>query len=280
MTFDFTSYKAGFLAAATLACLRYSFNRWKRGNAFSLLPFLVQLFWAATIITWEIYWFYLATPDGSITMEILVTVTLNIALDTVTKLLLLYYVCYRLIVLLKISSPMDLVLWYSAIGICAIVVVFAELMFLLPSYDPKVFSQATGNILYMLADVAISIAELTVIFKYVIHKFQCKSISEIYNRISDCGLLESFVVTILMALLSAILLGIISIIDPDWHFYYICSAIRYSVSCKLALVFVEKTISYGSKKNDESMADRKRPQHMSTNLDRPVGPYSFAVNAL
>ena len=250
----------------------------------SVIPFVVQIFWAATILTWEIYWFYLnEKSEGLITSEILTTVTLNILLDTVTKLLLLYYVCYRLIVLLKIDIARARTIWLSAIIFCAAVVVFAEIMFLVPSYDPELFSQTTGNILYMLADVAISLAEIIVIVKYISYKFGSKNVKELISSIRDCGLMESFIVTILMAIASGILLAIISDIDPDWHFYYICSALRYYVSCKLALVFVEKTVSFGSKKNhdDESVAKKPQRNHqLSTNLDRPVGPYSFAVNAL
>jgi hypothetical protein len=241
------SFKFGLYYGLQMTLLAYQFHYFFK-KAAAKFPFLIQLSWTMTNVFYVLNWYRPHEPH----------VIFSYIFDALTKVMVIYFICIRLIVTTNIQTKM--------IKQMSIFLFVSGIIFSILVNVPQVLMPY-----YQIADFYISLIEILSLYLYIYTKFKCTTVKDVGRTIKQLQLTN----TTLMVFLSAFLSALTAVleqssygIDYDYMFNATLTAIKYATSCDLAFVVFQKTLG-GSSKNTSAHSQLKSMQNGTINS--PVG---------
>ena len=239
------SFKFGLVMGVQLAVLYNQRSALFRNGFVGKIPFFLQVSWLISNIAWNISF---VLPEDSMSFGLAIVANIG---DLITKILVMYFVCYRMIILKNIQNKIFTILWRILIGLGLILCILV----LLPEFIKDSVSEETYDFLqifYPIADAYISIIDIVSLISYMVIKFDCKSVQSFQELIIANGLVvDCFAIvasTIVSFTLMILKFSTEYDIDYDLNFVLLVASIKYASSCNAAIAVFQKTINNSAKK--------------------------------
>ena len=233
------SFKFGLYLGVQLAILynqKYSILKSGLGR----IPIVIQILWLINVVLWSSS-FFIRDEDLIFWLPVCSNV-----FDLSAKILVIYFICIRLIVLAKLQDRLFNISCYLLIILGITFSILGDV----PEFIKLSITEETYNFLntfYPITDAFISFIEIISLFVFVYVKFNCKSMFDVFEIIVNADLIVDFVVVFVSLLVSATLmilkLSMESDIDYDLNFINIVAALKYGSSCNVAVEIFQKTVS-------------------------------------
>ena len=232
------SFKFGLLLGIQLAVLYNQRASLFRSGFVGKIPFLLQFSWLINVILWNLGFFF---TDEDIVFWL--PVCSNI-FDLITKFLVIYFVCFRMIILKNIQKNFFTMLWRIIVVIGFILSILGDI----PEFIKLAIDEETYNFLnlfYPITDAYISIIEIISLVSFIIVKFDCKGIKEFWTLIVENDLIVDCHVILASSITSFTLvimkLSMENDIDYDLNFLNIVATLKYASSCNATIAIFKKT---------------------------------------
>ena len=161
--------------------------------------------------------------------------------DFLTKALVVYFICVRLIFTMNYVSGKIKWMWIMAIVSGVLISLTCNIVLSLSLFIE--IDALLTTIWYQLADFYISVLEVFSLISYIRHRFSAKNFEMLYEVLNRLMLVRSFVIMILSAVGSFVLLVTAHIgYDVDLNFNGSIAAIKYAITCQLVLEVFSSTI--------------------------------------
>jgi cytochrome c biogenesis factor len=236
-TFDVPSFKLGLYFGFQAMMLAINVN-YLMNPKLGKFPFLIQIMFCVANIFYNTSFF---TEDkSSLALEIV-----GNFFDTFTKWMVIYFVCFKLIIVLQFKHAQRKQIWYFLLVTGALLAALANFTYMMASN-----SFLDTNAFYAIADIYISLVEIASFYEFITFKFTTSSFKELYSTIVSLELAQATIIMILSLVVSIVFAGVQNLgFDDDLNYNAILATIKYHVSCKITLIVFERAAFLKQGKN-------------------------------